>query len=394
VRCSEWTTSQGYHCIERCMISSRLIGEYGIDNVLTCPVVDGTNLEYKPRPSSGREMQEYDKYFWDYCTPSLKEALGGDGDESELGTMKPVPIPENGINFDEGNYDGGESNSGNSGYNPGNRDGGSNSGYNSGYNGGNSGSYNGAGGQTNSASGYNPGRGNKLQSSLYGVPCLGSCKTNQISNVHKCTIPANQLDTSANQQNNFWCSPETQIPRDRLTSRTKLWCIGPCQLTSYDGNYECKTLFGYDWCSPQSGVTVKSEKCHGTCTEDSQDEKGHYKCYVDDMRTNKDHCSPMSSDLPNLETKAIEYSNEGKVCAGPCQKRDGSPMCDVVFWEWNEEKQESNLQMGLEYCGPVIHTWRTVGIIIGCVLAAIAIIAIVAVVVARKKYNRVNTGGE
>ena len=87
--------------------------------------------------------------------------------------MKPVPIPENGINFDEGNYDGGESNSGNSGYNPGNRDGGSNSGYNSGYNGGNSGSYNGAGGQTNSASGYNPGRGNKLQSSLYGVPCLG-----------------------------------------------------------------------------------------------------------------------------------------------------------------------------------------------------------------------------
>jgi len=360
-----------------------------MDNVLTCPVVDG-DIVHKPSSGFGGEIKEYDKYFWDFCTPSLKEALEEDGAESELGPMTPVPIPETGIEFDEGNYNSGGSNSG---YNPGMDDrGGSNSGYNSGsgYNGGNSGSYNGAGVGTNS--GYNPGGGNKLQSSLYGVPCLGSCTKNQFSGKHKCTIPGNQLDASANNQNNFWCSPETTIPRERLTSRTKLWCIGPCSLTSADGNYECKTLSGYDWCSPQSGVTVKSRKCHGTCTEDSQDEKGHYKCYVDDFRANKDHCSPMSTDLPNLETKAIEYSNEGKVCAGPCQKRDGSPMCDVVFWEWNEDEQESVLVMGLEYCGPVIHTWRTVGIIIGCVLAAIAIIAIIAVVVARKKYNRVNTG--
>ena len=51
----------------------------------------------------------------------------------------------------------------------------------------------------------------------------------------------------------------------------------------------------------------------------------------------------------------------------------------------------SDLQMGLEYCGNVNNQWRDIGIIIGCVIAAIAIIALVAFVVARKKYSRVNT---
>ena len=63
-----------------------------------------------------------------------------------------------------------------------------------------------------------------------------------------------------------------------------------------------------------------------------KDEKGHYKCYVDDMRTNKDHCSPMSSDLPNLETKAIEYSNEGKVNSKEKGARESSAIIKGVYW--------------------------------------------------------------
>ena len=47
--------------------------------------------------------------------------------------------------------------------------------------------------------------------------------------------------------------------------------------------------------------------------------------------------------------------------------------------------------MSFEYCGVVDRTWTTIGIIIGCVLAAIAIIAIVTVVVMKKRYEQVRT---
>ena len=61
-----------------------------------------------------------------------------------------------------------------------------------------------------------------------------------------------------------------------------------------------------------------------------------------------------SPDLPRAVTHALEYSNQasnifvriylriyavstqGRVCAGPCSDRDGSLMCDVVTWEWDE----------------------------------------------------------
>ena len=50
------------------------------------------------------------------------------------------------------------------------------------------------------------------------------------------------------------------------------------------------------------------------------------------------------------------------------------------------------MNLGLETCGgDGGSSWATIGIIIGCVLAAIAIIAIVAVIVAKKKYRAVNT---
>ena len=82
-QCSEWKTSGEYHCIERCTVSTRNLGDVTLSNILTCPVVDGENIEFRPtgsgRPSSDDgdiEMRDYEKYFWDYCTPAETETLG------------------------------------------------------------------------------------------------------------------------------------------------------------------------------------------------------------------------------------------------------------------------------------------------------------------------------
>ena len=43
VNCSEWLTSGGHHCIERCQESYRVSGSGNVEwsSVYTCPVVDG-----------------------------------------------------------------------------------------------------------------------------------------------------------------------------------------------------------------------------------------------------------------------------------------------------------------------------------------------------------------
>ena len=78
--------------------------------MLTCPVVDGVELEHRPGYSTGqqyeedRELSEDDKYKWDYCIPAQIEAVVSE--DEELGEMEAVPLPamrENGA----------------SGYNPG-----------------------------------------------------------------------------------------------------------------------------------------------------------------------------------------------------------------------------------------------------------------------------------
>ena len=131
LHCAEWLTSSGYVCTERCQVSyimspehypdsdmqagSHRLGNAVVDHVLTCPVVDGVELEHRPGYSTGqeynedRELSEDDKYKWDYCSPAQVEAVVSE--EEELGEMEAVPLPahrENG-----GGYNGG------SGYNPG-----------------------------------------------------------------------------------------------------------------------------------------------------------------------------------------------------------------------------------------------------------------------------------
>ena len=108
-------TSGGHHCTERCQVSTRVIGGEELDNVYTCPVVNGVSLEHvaaghseSGRPNSDyddpedRELSEDDKYFWDWCTPSVTEELvsdENDDDDDELGTMDPAPLPDSKIFF-------------------------------------------------------------------------------------------------------------------------------------------------------------------------------------------------------------------------------------------------------------------------------------------------------
>ena len=168
-------------------------------------------------------------------------------------------------------------------------------------------------------------------------------------------------------------------------------------------------MFGYDLCSPSRDLSARARKCQGSCHEDPQDENEmhHYKCFVDEMRTTKEHCGAYAEDLNDAVTHALEYTNDDKVthhfiniclpdkefkiCAGQCRDWDGDKMCQVVSWQWNEDERRADLEMSVAACGPVKNSLRDTGIIIGCVIAAIAIIGVVTMVVIRKKYDRVNT---
>lgn len=94
-------------CTERCEVSER----EGL-SVYSCPAVDGSKVEYNPRSvltlslsltlphsrwsTSGRpvsgDLDEDDRYMWDYCTPAKQENI--ETDDGSLPTMKPVTLPE------------------------------------------------------------------------------------------------------------------------------------------------------------------------------------------------------------------------------------------------------------------------------------------------------------
>ena len=95
------------HCMQA---GSHRLGNAVVDNVLTCPVVDGVELQHRPGYSTGqeyeedRELSEDDKYKWDYCSPAQIEVVVSE--DEELGEMEAVPLPAHREN-------------GASGYNPG-----------------------------------------------------------------------------------------------------------------------------------------------------------------------------------------------------------------------------------------------------------------------------------
>ena len=81
------------------------------------------------------------------------------------------------------------------------------------------------------------------------------------------------------------------------------------------------------------------------------------------------------------------------MCAGLCQDWNGDKRCEVVSWSWDEDSLKADLELSDAACGPETNRWRDIGIIIGCVLAAIAIIGVVTFIVVKKKYDRVSTTG-
>jgi len=333
---AEWRTSRENFCTARCAISER----DGVE-AFNCPVVDGRRVEFDPRQNShsGRpvsgEISEDDRYFWDYCTPAPLENIGEEGGR---GTAEAATLPER--------IDGG---SGGSGWNSGSGGSGSNSGSSSG-----------------------------LASSLPGVDCQGQCSEN--NDGYRCRV---------NMTSSFYCSPESAMDRKQVSSRMKLWCIGKCERKG--STFECRTMAGLDQCSPSRNKTVTGEKCVGECREEEGEHK-HYKCSTSqDGPDSSQHCG--NWEVSQDHGLALEYDDQDRVCAGPCQDRDGDQVCTVVQWAWDEDRQQSQLETTFGYCGAGKDNMaRTIGIVVGCLAAAVLIIVIVAVVMCKNKgYFRANT---
>ena len=148
-------------------------------------------------------------------------------------------------------------------------------------------------------------------------------------------------------------------------------------------------MAGLDQCSPSRNKTVTGEKCLTACQEEG--EHKHYKCSTSEDASVTQHCG--NWDVSREHKMALEYDDQERVCAGPCEERDGDMVCTVVQWAWNEERQQSQLETTFGYCGASKGNMaRTIGIVVGCLAAAVLIIVIVAVVMCKNKgYFRANT---
>jgi len=334
VQGAEWRTSGGHFCTQRCRETER----EGIV-AYNCPAVDSITLEYHPRWSSnsGRPdsggISEDDQYFWDYCTPAKQESI--ESDENGSHTMKPVTLPQS-IN-------------------------------------------NGGWGSGSGGSDFNSGHNSHVASSLPGVDCRGECRESR--DKFKCEVSSQQVDT-------FYCSPESLLHRQQISSRLKLWCTGPCEKRA--SQYQCPTMMGFDLCSPAVGKTSDNRDCHSACREEEEAEK-HYKCFTNHDMTVKHHCGNWN--ISELSNSALEYDDQNRICAGPCEDREGEMICNVMEWVWDEESKISKLETRLGYCGGgPSNMARNIGIILGCLAAAVLIIVIVAVVMCKNKgYFRTST---
>jgi len=336
---AEWRTSGSKHCIERCHTGTRK----GLDSVLWCKAVDGVAKEHKPsesgRPSAHEddEVEEEDRYLWDYCTPATVDTIEG-GEIFDEG-VEAVVVPER--------VDRRKRQIGGSGGN------------------------------------FNPGTvGQKAASSLAGVNCEGECKEN-FGGKYKC-------DVANGPPNNFFCSPEVPLARQQLSSHNKLWCISECVKGSSADYYECRTLYGYDRCSPQGDRSSTGSVCESPCQANMRSEKHHYQCITNTTTGYLEDCGYWY--LSGAEKEALQYTQDDKVCAGPCQEVDNELVCSYVDWVWNENTNVGELEMKLGECGPDNKSsWTTVGIVIGCIVGALLLIGIVAFIVSRKKYSQAAT---
>jgi len=343
---NEWFTSREQHCIEKCTIRNKK----GV-RAYSCYTVDGINKEFIPgnrtnnisgRPGFNGPIPALDNDArpWDYCTPSKAAGL-----ESDKTGTTPAPQP---IDNGQGGFNAGEKGQG----------GGAHGG------------------------GFNP--GNVVFTSFENVACSGACRRDD-ANTFKCDYGGGQ--------EKFYCSPDYPLDdkRKQITSHNKLYCIGPCEQNFNTNDHRCKTMAGEDHCSKSSGFSTKEVKCLGPCAVHPEAGHNYLSCKVD--QTQYEQCG--NWDMDGINTKALEYTQEGQICAGPCKNNNGEMLCSYVEWRetGTEDAHKSTLYMMEGDCGPDAGmNWTLIGIILGSVVGAVVIIAVVGILISRRSsYNRTAT---
>jgi len=307
VQAAEWSTSGSKHCIERCHEGRRK----EVDRVLWCKVVDGVSTEY----TKNDEDIEEDNFPWDYCTPATVESLsGGDAYQEEV---QAVVLPErvNRTSWSEGN------------------------------------------------SGFRPAKSNKrVASSLADTKCSGECEEN-FGGKYACEV-------NTDKHRNFFCSPEFPLKRQQLSSHNHLWCISECVKSSANHYYECRTMFGYDRCSPAGDRSSTGKTCYSKCERSTQNSHHPYQCYTDERMEYKEDCGNWH--VARAEKKVLEYTTDDKVCAGPCTQVGSETLCSYVDWSWNQVTQRGDLQLATATCGCLSLTFSLGIVALGAMFAAMA----------------------
>jgi len=331
---AEWRTSRGHHCTSKCQIGPR----YGKDEVYWCPTTDGTTTELEPKSES---PSEEDKLMWDYCTPG-PEALHKEPE-------RPVTLPAE-IIFDDDDNSGGRG---------------------------------GQGGQ----GGYHPGNGEAMEnprgvsSSLPGHMCTGPCKPLPGQTNFTCNI--------GEPPGRFACSQEVVLRRTQVGSHTKLWCMAGSECSRQpDGIYRCRTMLGWDQCSPSAKQDSQGEECRDTCQQMEVDGKVHYKCNGDGGLAD---CGFWGA--AEAKKKTLEFTTDDEVCAGPCVDVEGEMVCPFVKWHWHEEEGQARLVEAFGNCGEAGWGWVEWVILVAGILGGILVIGIIAFVVSKKGYTRAATSG-
>jgi len=351
VQSAEWTTSKGYHCIEKCTVGVKAAFDHP---VYWCPAVDGVSTIHTPQATgqSGRpEAHEgdntvpaEDRLLWDYCTPAPVASLQGGGEDTHYEEAVNLPARVNRT----------KRQSGSGGFNP----------------------------------GTGPSFSGKVASSLPDVDCEGECLENRGGRFN-CDVPGTD-------PNNFFCSPNTALTREQLTSQNKLWCTGPCIKQPGADYYQCKTLFGYDNCSPQSDRSSQGDLCTSSCQPNLDVNPGHhYQCSTAEDGSSKEEDAVRFDEdcgywhVENSQKMALEYTVDDQVCAGPCVATEGGLVCEYVSWQWDQNQGSANLLLNLGSCD---HeggwSWTTIGLIIGGIVGGLFIIGVVAFFVSRSQYQR------